>query len=96
MVASTYTITVVSEQPPQVYIGDRVGGAEIVELKRKDDELLSASQLAKLYGISTQTVRRKLAEHNQGSDGKYLYNPLIADSILNPTKIKTRGARRKN
>lgn len=96
MSAGTYLITVKSNEPPKIFLGDKIGGAEVVEMKRSEDDLMSSSQLALKYNVSVQTVRRKLSEYNQGSDGKFLYNPLIADEILRPKPKKKAGARRIN
>ncbi|MEG6544833.1 HTH domain-containing protein [Acinetobacter bereziniae] len=97
MGALKYIITVESDTPPQVMLGQNIGGGIVKELKEVDSELLSASQLAEKYNISVQTVRRKLENFNQGTTGKYLYNAKIASDILSAkTKRGTGGARRKN
>jgi len=83
--------------PPQIVLGQNIGGGIVKELKEVDTELLSASQLAKKYSLSVDTIRRKLEKFNQGTTGKYLYNSKIADEILSAkTKRGTGGARRKN
>jgi prolipoprotein diacylglyceryltransferase len=46
-------------------------------------------------GISTATVRRKLAAINQGSEGKFLYDPVAALQLLKDSKTK-RGRKRAN
>lgn len=91
-------IIVEGPTPPQFMLGDDIGGGVIItEMRKMDQELLSASQLAEKYNTSVQTVRRKLAQFNQGSNGKFLYNIKVADEILNPkAKQKTAGAKRKN
>ena len=97
MGAFKYTITVESDTPTQIMLGQNICGAIVKELKEVDAGLVTASQLAKTYNLSVQTVRRKLAGFNQGTHGKFLYSAKIADEMLNP-KIKrgTGGARRKN
>jgi hypothetical protein len=97
MGALKYIITIESDVPPQVMLGQNIGGGIVKELKEVDTELLSASQLAKKYSLSVDTIRRKLEQFNQGTTGKYLYNSKIADEILSAkTKRGTGGARRKN
>ena len=97
MGALKYIITVESDTPPQVMLGQNIGGGIVKELKEVETELLSASQLAQKYNLSVDTIRRKLKEFNQGTEGKNLYNLKIADGILNAkTKRGTGGARRKN
>ncbi|WP_374663854.1 DNA-binding protein [Acinetobacter sp.] len=97
MGAFKYTITIEADAPPKITLGENIGGGIVKEMKVLDAELLSSEQLAAKYNISSQTVRRKLAAHNQGLQGKHLYNVVIADGILNPkVKKSTGGARRKN
>ncbi|MCU4393351.1 helix-turn-helix domain-containing protein [Acinetobacter parvus] len=97
MGALKYAIIVEADVPPQIFLGQNLGGGIVKELKEIASELLSASQLAEKYNISVQTVRRKLGNFNQGTSGKYLYSAKIANEILNSkTKRSTGGARRKN
>lgn len=92
-----YLIKVECDTPPQVMLGQNIGGGIVKELKEVEAELLSASQLAKKYSLSVDTIRRKLEKFNQGTSGKYLYDSKIADGILSAqTKRGTGGARRKN
>ncbi|RZG64196.1 MULTISPECIES: HTH domain-containing protein [Acinetobacter] len=94
---AAYLIKVECDTPPQVMLGQNIGGGIVKEMKEVAHDLLTASQLAKKYNLSVQTIRRKLADFNQGTTGKYLYNSKIADELLNPrTKKSTGGARRKN
>ena len=73
MGALKYTITVESDAPPQLFLGAVIGGATVVEMRQEKVELISAAEIAQRHGISTATVRRKLAAINQGSEGKFLY-----------------------
>ena len=57
-------------------------------------KLVSASQLAEIYNISTTTIREHLVSINQGTQGKALYNPHLAHNLLT-TKNK-RGRPRAN
>ena len=97
MGTSKYMIIVETNNPLQVMLGEIIGGGIVKELKEVETELLSASQLAKKYSLSVDTIRRKLEKFNQGTSGKYLYDSKIADEILSTkTKRGTGGARRKN
>jgi hypothetical protein len=94
---AAYLIKVECDTPPQVMLGQNIGGGIVKEMKEVAHDLLTASQLAEKYNLSVQTIRRKLADFNQGTTGKYLYNSKIADELLNPkSKKSTGGARRKN
>ena len=89
-----YIITVESDTPPQVVLGQNIGGGIVKELKEVDVELVTAAQLAKAYNLSVNTVRDKLANINQGTKGKCLYNPSHAHTLL--TQKMRRGRPRAN
>lgn len=89
-----YTITVEAERPPQIMLGQTIGGATVKELKEVDVELVSASHLAQKYNLSVTTIREKLGPINQGTQGKALYNPRLAHDLLT-VKVK-RGRPRAN
>ncbi|WP_156189035.1 DNA-binding protein [Acinetobacter indicus] len=89
-----YTITVEAERPPQIMLGQEIGGATVKELKEVDIELVSAAHLAQKYNLSVTTIRDKLVSINQGTQGKSLYNPRLAHDLLT-TKVK-RGRPRAN
>ena len=58
-------------------------------------ELVSVAELVAKYGYSDETIRTKCAAINQGSNGKFMYDPDAADAILKNTKVR-RGPKRKN
>lgn len=89
-----YTVTLEAERPPQIMLGQQIGGAIVKELKEVDVELVSASYLAQKYNLSVTTIRDKLVSINQGTQGKALYNPRLAHDVLT-TKVK-RGRPRAN
>ena len=91
---SKYTITVEADSPPQVMLGQNIGGGIVKELKEVEMELVSAAKLAEKYNLSTTTIRERLASINQGRQGKCLYNPRLAHCIL--TAINKRGRPRAN
>lgn len=82
MGAFKYTITVESDAPPQIMLGQNIGGAIVKELKEVDIGLVTASHLAKVYNLSVTSIREKLASINQGTEGKCLYSPKIAHNLL--------------
>lgn len=95
MGACKYIITIESDTPPPIILGSGLAGGTVTELRVEKPSLVSASQLALRYGLSTETIRQKLASIKQGSGSKCLYDPMVAHEILCPSKAKT-GAKRKN
>lgn len=89
-----YVITVEADRPPEVLLGQKLLGGKVTGLNLGKCKLVSAAELAKKYGLSTTTVRSKLAVINQGTIGKHLYDPEQADALL--TMHHRRGRARKN
>lgn len=90
-----YTITVESDSPPQIFLGENLGGAVVTKLEKAKQELVSAAQLAKSYNLSVNTIRTRLVNINQGTEGKCLYDPEAAHNLLT-TKESKRGRKRVN
>lgn len=91
---AAYLIKVEADTPPQIMLGQNIGGGIVKELKEVEVELVSASQLAEKYNLSATTIRDRLVSINQGTQGKALYNPRLARDLLT-TKNK-RGRPRAN
>ena len=91
---AAYLIKVEADNPPQIMLGQNIGGGIVKELKEVEVELVSASHLAQKYNLSVTTIREKLAPINQGTQGKALYDPRLAHDLL-ITKNK-RGRPRAN
>jgi hypothetical protein len=91
---AAYLIKVEADNPPQIMLGQNIGGGIVKELKEVEVELVSASHLAQKYNLSVTTIREKLAPINQGTQGKALYDPRLAHDLLT-TKNK-RGRPRAN
>ena len=96
MGAFKYTITVESDTPPKILLGQNLGGAIVTKLEQEKQELISAAELAKLYNLSISTVRAKLIAINQGTSGKHMYNPELARQILTRNETNKRGRKRAN
>lgn len=94
MGAFKYTITIEADAPPQVMLGQNIGGGIVKELKEVEVDLVSATYLAQKYNLSTTTIRERLVSINQGTQGKALYNPRLAHSLL--TSKNKRGRPRAN
>lgn len=96
MGAFKYTITVESDTPPQILLGQNLGGAIVTKLEQEKQELVSAAELAKTYNLSVSTIREKLISINQGTGGKHMYNPELAHQILTKNESNKRGRKRAN
>lgn len=85
-----YVITLEADRPPEILLGQTLFGGKVTALNLGKKKLVSASELAQKYGLSATTVREKLNAINQGTSGKHLYDPDLADELLK-TKKRTRG-----
>ncbi|HAV3702156.1 hypothetical protein ABTB45_15445 [Acinetobacter baumannii] len=92
-----YIITVESETPPKICLGDSIHGATVIALETEQyPDLVDLAWLTKRFPISRETLSQKLELFNVGSAGKKLYDPNIVISFLK-TDIKNRKGRpRKN
>lgn len=91
-----FSITVESDTPPQILLGQNLGGAIVTKLEQVKQELVSAAELAKTYNLSVTTIRDKLIAINQGTGGKHMYNPELAHQILTRNESNKRGRKRAN
>lgn len=89
-----YSIEILSDTPPKLFIGDSVAGGQVVAIKSDEPDAVSASWLAEKTGLSKSTITAKLAEIGQGN-GKKMYARQAALHILQDTKPKL-GRPRKN
>lgn len=87
MGAFRYAVLLESDTPPQIMLGQNICGGIVKELKEVDVGLVGATHLARIYNLSVTSVREKLISINQGSEGKCLYNPKLAHTMLT-TKVK--------
>lgn len=85
-----YVITLEADRPPEILLDQTLFGGKVTALNLGKKKLVSASELALKYGLSATTVREKLSAINQGTSGKHLYDPDLADELLK-TKKRTRG-----
>lgn len=91
-----YTITVESDTPPQIMLGQNIFGGKVTGLEMESvPKLVSVSWLMERFGLSRANVIEKLRGQNKGSDGKHLYDSGAAIAILSQQKIK-RGPKRIN
>ena len=88
-----FTITVEADVAPKIFLGSDIGGAIVVGMQQEKVELVSAADIAQRNGLSVATVRRRLSAINQGTEGKFLYDPVKASQLLKENKSK-RGRKR--
>jgi hypothetical protein len=92
-----FTITVESNVPPQLTLGQSVFGGKITALEmEKIPTLVSVSWLVEKYGMAKTTIIKKLEGYNQGTDGKHLYDSKTAMVILSQPQKSKRGPKRIN
>lgn len=98
MGAFKYVITVESSTPPELFIGGKIGKAEIIGIVREAmPKRVPISWLMEHYPFSKQTILDHIRIFNKGSDRKHLYDPEEVIPILeNLTLLKSKTGRRKN
>ena len=97
MFKQKYIITVESESPPRICIGDKIYGAEVVSLEVEQfPDLVDLAWLTKRFPMSRETLSQKLELFNVGSSGKKLYDPNIVIPFLKIDINNRRGRPRKN
>ena len=97
MFKQKYIITVESELPPRICLGDSIYGATVIALEKEQyPDLVDLAWLTKRFPMSRETLSQKLELFNVGSTGKKLYDPNIVVPFLK-TNLKSRiGRPRKN
>ena len=92
-----YIITVESETPPQICLGDKIHGATVIALETEQyPDLVDLAWLTKRFPVSRDTLSRQLELFNLGSPGKKLYDPNIVIPFLKIDMKNRRGRPRKN
>lgn len=92
-----YIITVESETPPRICLGDSIYGATVIALEKEQyPDLVDLAWLTKRFPLSRSVLSQKLELFNLGSEGKKLYDPNVVIPFLK-TDLKRRvGRPRKN
>ena len=94
---SKYIITVESNVPPQLTLGQSVFGGKVTGLEmEKVPTLVPVSWLVERYGLAKTTIIKKLEGYNQGTDGKHLYDSKTAMVVLSQPQKSRRGSKRIN
>lgn len=97
MFKQKYIITVESESPPKICLGDSIYGAIVIALEVEQyPDLVDLSWLSKRFPISRQALTKRLDIFNIGSARKKLYDPNIVVPFLKVELKNRRGRPRKN
>ncbi|MGY0202228.1 hypothetical protein [Acinetobacter soli] len=97
MFKQKYIITVESESPPRICLGDKIYGAEVVSLEVEQfPDLVDLAWLTKRFPLSRQTIAAKLEILNLGGPRKKLYDPNVVIPFLKTDFKSRRGRPRKN
>lgn len=92
-----YIITVESDTPHQICLGDKIHGATVVTMTIEQyPDLVDLAWLTKRFPISRDILSRKLELFNIGSTGKNLYDPSIVIPFLKTNMNSKRGRKRIN
>lgn len=90
-----FIVTIEADCAPQVVLGQILLGGTVTALKLEKRKLVSVAQLVAKYGLSDETIRNKLSIINQGTKGKHMYDPEVADALLKK-QTRRRGSKRIN
>ena len=92
-----YIITVESDTPPKICLGDKIYGATVVALESEQyPDLVDLTWLTKRFPMSRETLSQKLELFNVGSSGKKLYDPNVVIPFLKMDMNNRKGRPRKN
>lgn len=92
-----YIITVESDTPPKICLGDKIHGATVVALETEQyPDLVDLTWLTKRFPMSRETLSQKLELFNVGSSGKKLYDPNVVIPFLKIDIKNRRGRPRKS
>lgn len=92
-----YIITVESDTPPRICLGDKIHGATVVAMQIEQyPDLVDIAWLMKRFPLSGETLRKKLALFNIGVSKKGLYDPNVVIPFLKLDIKNRRGRPRKN
>jgi len=97
MFKQKYIITVESESPPRICLGDSIHGATVIALETEQyPDLVDLAWLTKRFPLSRETLSHKLELFNVGGNSKKLYDPNIVIPFLKMNMKKRIGRPRKN
>jgi hypothetical protein len=92
-----YIITVESETPPKIFLGDSIHGATVIALETEQyPDLVDLAWLTKRFPLSREMLSQKLELFNVGGNSKKLYDPNIVVPFLKTDLTHRIGRPRKN
>lgn len=92
-----YIITLESDSPPRICLGDKIYGATVIALETEQyPDLVDLAWLTKRFPMSREALSQKLELFNVGSTGKKFYDPNIVIPFLKMNIKNRRGRPRKN
>lgn len=93
-----YIFVLESESPPQFFLGDKIGNATIIEMKKEElPNRVTAAWLAERFNLSRKTIIEKVGVYNKGDENKHLYDPKQVIPVLENLNLLSakRNSRRK-
>ncbi len=97
MFQQKYIITVESESPPKICLGDLIYGATVIALESEQyPDLVDLAWLAKRFQMSRASISAKINCFNVGGSGKQLFDPNVVMPILKTNLTNKRGRKRIN
>ena len=87
-----YIITVESEFPPKICLGDSIHGATVIAFEIEPyPDLVDLAWLTKRFPMFREAIAMKIDQFNMGSSGKKLYDPNIVVPFLKSNINSKRG-----
>lgn len=97
MFKKKYIITVESESPPKICLGDSIYGTTVIGLEREQyPDLVDLAWLAKRFQMSRASISAKINCFNVGGPRKQLFDPNVVIPILKTNLTNRRGRKRIN
>ncbi len=97
MFQQKYIITVESESPPKICLGDLIYGATVIALESEQyPDLVDLAWLAKRFQMSRASISAKINCFNVGGSGKQLFDQNVVMPILKTNLTNKRGRKRIN
>ncbi|MGD9698456.1 hypothetical protein [Acinetobacter sp.] len=93
-----YIFVLEADSPPQFFLGDKIGNATIVEMKKEElPNRVTAAWLAERFNLSRKTIIEKVGVYNKGDENKHLYDPKQVIPVLENLNLlgAKRNSRRK-
>ena len=88
----TYIIKTKGDKPPQILLGQDIGGGEVIAIEAVEmPKLVTLSWLIEQTSMKRDAILNRIRQYNKGSDHKHLYDP---EEVLPLLTIKKKRAGR--